>query len=690
MAEPLPPDPYLALGISRDADIDTIKKTHRKLVLKHHPDRIKDPALQEEGKNAFTKVQAAYELLVDVDKRSRYDREYEVAELRKSRLMADAIRAFSTPQKSRPSSGQGPVNMSRREPMHDTKYQYEDRTPDSYFDIPRNSGSSIYEEPIPRTNARKVDSIYEHDRRTSGGKTTEKKKEERARPVGLSAHMNVKFREKAAQAKEEVRKAQARTAKARDQEERRDREHKRTQSSHQPAYARDIHSDSDSDTVVSRSRQTRPTPQRASTTRPREYSSPEPPRRRQVSPQPSRWAHDDSEIEDHRDDLWKGRHGQAASYINDSMKRPSMPSRQGSDAYSYIYREAADREESGSEDEKRPSPRSSRRSHKGEDFAPRPSMASANTAPSRLRHMVDEMSGKDAPRFRSSWSYKDTDKRDMDLPQRPRRTPSEPSPPTLPRRETNTRGSTLKTEINHDSGYGSGSNPQSPGLRGDSPPSPPPTRPSLPRETSRVYKVAKQAGDDGGRSRLREVSDAWSNVGAPSPRALRTKRDTSRTRESGDDVRERRRGGSRERGRESGEDRDKRGTRARKSSVDTRIDSRDSGRERRSSREPDSRSRSSKNQQPANDRPSAHRTESSRHDSRRESSKLYGEVTPSRERSSTLRSAHPTNVKTASYNREPTRGQYTPSSYRYTEHEERNSALGIGSRPALPRRGSVY
>lgn len=602
--------------------------------------------------------------------------------------MAEGVRAFSGPRSSS-GPGPGPVGTPRQDTRHEMRYQYEDRTPDSYFDIPRNSGSTIYEEPLPRTNARKADSIYEHDRRTSGNKTTEKRKEERSRPPGLSAHMSEKLREKAAHAKDEVRKAQARSAKARDQEERRDREHKRTQSFYQAAYARDAYSDSDSDTVVSRSRQPRPTVPRASTTRPREFSSPEPPRRRRASPESTRWPHNDSEGEDHRDDLWKGRHGQAASYINNSMKRPNMPSRQGSDAYSYIYRETT---ESGSDDERRSPPRSSHRQHTAEDFGSRPSMTSANTAPSRLRHMVDEVPGKELPRFRNSWSARDGGKRDTDLPHRPRRTPSEPSPANLQRRETNTRGSALKTEINHDSGYGSGSNPQSPGLRGESPPPPPPppARPSLPRETSRVYKVTKPSADDSGRSRLREVSDPRPNPGASSPRDPKAKRDTSRIRDSGDSVRDRRRGGSRERGRDSGEDRDKRGTRARKSSVDTRIDSRDTGRERRSSREPESRSRSSKNHHPAHERPSVNRAESSRHDSRREGGKLYGEVTPSRERGSTLRSVNTGNLKTASYNKEPARAQYTPSSYRYADHEERGSALGMGARPALPRRGSVY
>ncbi|KAI9868254.1 MAG: hypothetical protein M1823_009086, partial [Watsoniomyces obsoletus] len=63
MSSPVPPDPYEALGVSKDADISSIRTAHRKLVLKHHPDRIHDPALKERANDLFTKVQQAYELL---------------------------------------------------------------------------------------------------------------------------------------------------------------------------------------------------------------------------------------------------------------------------------------------------------------------------------------------------------------------------------------------------------------------------------------------------------------------------------------------------------------------------------------------------------------------------------------------------------------------------------------------------
>jgi molecular chaperone DnaJ len=64
-------DPYEVLGVSRDADEQTIKKAFRKLARELHPDVNKhDPEAEEKFKEAAE----AYEILSDSERRAIYDR----------------------------------------------------------------------------------------------------------------------------------------------------------------------------------------------------------------------------------------------------------------------------------------------------------------------------------------------------------------------------------------------------------------------------------------------------------------------------------------------------------------------------------------------------------------------------------------------------------------------------------------
>jgi curved DNA-binding protein len=64
-------DYYAILGVPRTATADEIRKAHRKLDRKHHPDL--NPG-DKEAEEKFKEIQEAYEVLSDPEKRQRYDR----------------------------------------------------------------------------------------------------------------------------------------------------------------------------------------------------------------------------------------------------------------------------------------------------------------------------------------------------------------------------------------------------------------------------------------------------------------------------------------------------------------------------------------------------------------------------------------------------------------------------------------
>jgi molecular chaperone DnaJ len=62
-------DYYDLLGVSRDADADSLKRAYRRLARQYHPDINKDPGAEER----FKDIGRAYEVLSDPQTRARYD-----------------------------------------------------------------------------------------------------------------------------------------------------------------------------------------------------------------------------------------------------------------------------------------------------------------------------------------------------------------------------------------------------------------------------------------------------------------------------------------------------------------------------------------------------------------------------------------------------------------------------------------
>jgi curved DNA-binding protein len=86
---------YATLGVAPSATNEEIKKAYRKLARKYHPDVSKEPGSEEK----FRAVNAAYEILSDVDKRRSYD-----AQLKK----LEQLKVGKPPNQSAQSPGTSP------------------------------------------------------------------------------------------------------------------------------------------------------------------------------------------------------------------------------------------------------------------------------------------------------------------------------------------------------------------------------------------------------------------------------------------------------------------------------------------------------------------------------------------------------------------------------------------------------
>ena len=75
--DPLPPDPYLALGVPRDATQGAIKTAYRKAALKCHPDKVPDKG------DEFHKINTAYQLIGEEEDRQRYEADVRYHALKK-------------------------------------------------------------------------------------------------------------------------------------------------------------------------------------------------------------------------------------------------------------------------------------------------------------------------------------------------------------------------------------------------------------------------------------------------------------------------------------------------------------------------------------------------------------------------------------------------------------------------------
>ncbi|KAK4917848.1 hypothetical protein LTR28_013223, partial [Elasticomyces elasticus] len=158
MTSPLPPDPYDALGVSKDATSAQIKTTYRKLALKCHPDKVTDESQKALAADQFHRIQCAYEIVGDEDKRSRYDAQVKLAELRREVLERQGPRV-----EVRPAAYDTTINSPRPTAFAARGPQtvYEERRPSRAYE------PDYFDDRGLRTSARKHEDYERAARRTS-------------------------------------------------------------------------------------------------------------------------------------------------------------------------------------------------------------------------------------------------------------------------------------------------------------------------------------------------------------------------------------------------------------------------------------------------------------------------------------------------------------------------------------------
>lgn len=197
MASTLPPDPYKALGLTRDAaDAATIKSTYRKLVLKCHPDKVNDESLKKQKQEEFHKIQQAYELIGDEEKRQTYDAEVRLDFLRreKANRIGPSVDVKTARYEVRTAAPAGAASSASG--------------PSRYEERERKSPRSFEEDRFHEERARKFDT-YDPYPKYSSSRTSRTEKELPIRVTRVSSD-----------------RTRSDTKKTRDREERRDRSNK--------------------------------------------------------------------------------------------------------------------------------------------------------------------------------------------------------------------------------------------------------------------------------------------------------------------------------------------------------------------------------------------------------------------------------------------------------------------------------
>ena len=242
MGSPVPQDPYKALGVSKDATLANIRSVYRKLVLTCHPDKFLDETVKAQKADEFHKVQQAYELLSDEQKRTRYDEKVKLAELRAEvmRESGNARKAAGVYDHSPRTPRTGYWEPPRREPVVEIRPK-----PRYYSEEPplRAHPSPRYEDHDHRSSSRRYEDMYDiPPASTSSKKASGHTYKDEAREQDSKSRTQRKWKETIAKATAEKARIYDDRRKSRDKDRRQDYQQKRY-------YAR-VESEEDTDSEV--------------------------------------------------------------------------------------------------------------------------------------------------------------------------------------------------------------------------------------------------------------------------------------------------------------------------------------------------------------------------------------------------------------------------------------------------------
>ncbi|KAL8677640.1 MAG: hypothetical protein Q9186_005946 [Xanthomendoza sp. 1 TL-2023] len=165
MESPLPPDPYKALDVPKDASLATIRSAHRKLVLKTHPDKVQgDEVLKQKRAEEFHTIQQSYEILSDDARRKAYDDSVKLATLRAEMLAERPGPRIASD--IRPMSGRSPVVEVRGGRVYEERAprtSYDDHGEDFFSYKPRDTRPK-YDDPYIPSSSRKSSSRLQEEK----------------------------------------------------------------------------------------------------------------------------------------------------------------------------------------------------------------------------------------------------------------------------------------------------------------------------------------------------------------------------------------------------------------------------------------------------------------------------------------------------------------------------------------------